>query len=107
MTRRGKAVSLQKFAVDRQFNRADSARPPRNPIKWNRSIDKDSPKIKALEHVRIGKAEQLFRDILSGHRLSAAAFNPLSTCPFLHKNLAGSPFCLLRARKIIATATVT
>jgi hypothetical protein len=36
----------------------------RVPIKWNHLIDKDSLKIKELEHVRIEKVEQLFRDML-------------------------------------------
>jgi hypothetical protein len=34
------------------------------PIKWNHLIDKDSLKIKELEHVLIEKVEQLFRDML-------------------------------------------
>jgi len=33
------------------------------PIKWNHLIDKDSLKIKELEHVLIQKVEQLFRDM--------------------------------------------
>jgi hypothetical protein len=36
----------------------------RVPIKWNHLIDKDSLKIKVLEHVLIEKVEQLFRDML-------------------------------------------
>ncbi|MGH6794321.1 MAG: hypothetical protein ACREDH_03780 [Methylocella sp.] len=36
----------------------------RVPIKWNHLIDKDSLKIKELEHVLIEKVEQLFRDML-------------------------------------------
>ncbi len=36
----------------------------RVPIKWNHLIDRDSLKIKELEHVRIEKVEQLFRDML-------------------------------------------
>jgi hypothetical protein len=32
--------------------------------KWNHLIDKDSLKIKELEHVRIEKVEQLFLDML-------------------------------------------
>jgi hypothetical protein len=40
-------------------------RPPLVPIKWNHLIDKDSLKIKELEHVGIEKVEQLF----SGHAL--------------------------------------
>ena len=35
----------------------------RVPIKWNHLIDKDSLKIKELEHVPIEKVEQLFRDM--------------------------------------------
>src|ERR1700675_354298 len=38
----------------------------RVPIKWNHLIDKDSLKIKELEHVLIEKVEQLFRDMLFG-----------------------------------------
>jgi hypothetical protein len=38
--------------------------PERFPITWNHVIDKDSLKIKELEHVLIEKAEQLFRDML-------------------------------------------
>jgi hypothetical protein len=36
----------------------------RFPITWNHVIDKDSLKIKELEHVPIEKVEQLFRDML-------------------------------------------
>jgi hypothetical protein len=36
----------------------------RVPIKWNHLIDKDSLKIKELEHALIEKVEQLFRDTL-------------------------------------------
>ncbi len=57
---------------------AGGSRPPaleRVPIKWNHLIDKDSLKIKELEHVlmrhriypmsiNIEKVEQLFRDML-------------------------------------------
>ena len=45
---------------------ADRATPPleRVPSKWNHLIDKDSLKIKELEHVRIEKVEQLFLDML-------------------------------------------
>jgi hypothetical protein len=35
----------------------------RVPIKWNHLIDKDSLKIKELEHVGIEKVEQLFLDM--------------------------------------------
>jgi hypothetical protein len=35
----------------------------RVPINWIHLIDKDSHKIKELEHVLIKKAEQLFRDM--------------------------------------------
>ncbi|MGH6794434.1 MAG: hypothetical protein ACREDD_01590 [Methylocella sp.] len=34
------------------------------PTKWNHFIDKDSLKFNELEHVRIEKVEQLFRDML-------------------------------------------
>ena len=36
----------------------------RFPITWNHVIDKEPVKIKELEHVRIEKAGQLFRDML-------------------------------------------
>jgi hypothetical protein len=36
----------------------------RFPITWNHVIDKESLKIKELEHVLIEKVEQLFRDML-------------------------------------------
>ncbi len=36
----------------------------RFPIRWNHLIEKESLKIKELEHVRIEKVEQLFRDML-------------------------------------------
>jgi hypothetical protein len=36
----------------------------RVPITWNHVIEKDSLKIKELEHVLIEKVEQLFRDML-------------------------------------------
>jgi hypothetical protein len=36
----------------------------RFPITWNHVIDKESLKIKELEHVLIEKLEQLFRDML-------------------------------------------
>jgi len=39
----------------------------RVPIKWNHLIDKDSLKIKVLEHVLIEKVEQFFRDMLQPH----------------------------------------
>ena len=32
-------------------------------IKWNHLIDKDSPKIKELDQVRIDKAEEIFPDM--------------------------------------------
>jgi len=44
--------------------RNDKARLEHVPIKWNHLIDKDSPKIKELEHFLIEKVEQLFRDML-------------------------------------------
>jgi hypothetical protein len=56
-------------------------RPPlgRVPIKWNRLIDKDSLKIKELEHVGIEKVEQLFLD---GNQRECTARFPLAmeTC---------------------------
>jgi hypothetical protein len=36
----------------------------RFPITWNHVIDKETLKIKELEHVLIEKVEQLFRDML-------------------------------------------
>ena len=36
----------------------------RLPYTWNHVIDKESLKFKELEHVRVEKAEQLFRDML-------------------------------------------
>jgi len=36
----------------------------RFPITWNHVIEKESLKIKELEHVLIEKVEQLFRDML-------------------------------------------
>jgi hypothetical protein len=36
----------------------------RFPITWNHVIEKKSLKFKELEHVLIGKVEQLFRDML-------------------------------------------
>jgi len=42
--------------------RADSLE--RFPIPWNHVIEKESLRIKKLEHVRIEKIEQLFRDML-------------------------------------------
>jgi hypothetical protein len=46
--------------------------------------------------------------IQSNFRLCAGAYDAfrLGEFRFLHKNLAGSPFCLLRARKIIAKPKV-
>ena len=51
-------------SVVRGKNLRCMATPERVPIKWNHLIDKDSLKIKELEHVLIEKLEQLFRDML-------------------------------------------
>jgi hypothetical protein len=53
------------FAHEGWALQADRATPlERVPSKWNHLIDKDSLKIKELEHVRIEKVEQLFLDML-------------------------------------------
>jgi hypothetical protein len=45
--------------------RGDPKTLERVPIKWNHLIDKNSLKIKELEHGGTEKGEQLFRDMLS------------------------------------------
>jgi hypothetical protein len=43
---------------------ASLTRQERSPITWNHVIEKESLKIKELEHVLIEKVEQLLRDML-------------------------------------------
>jgi len=59
---RGAPYSHASFKAHRQKHNIPD--PRRVPIKWNHLIDKDSPKIKELEHVSIEKVEQFFQDML-------------------------------------------
>ncbi len=66
MLRRRKAVGSGHGPWTALLRCVLALRPPleRVPIKWNHLIDKDSLKIKELEHVGIEKVEQLFLDML-------------------------------------------
>ena len=55
-----KALEKELASLDKDYRRHE-----RLPYTWNHVIEKESLNFKELEHVRIEKVEQLFRDVLT------------------------------------------